>query len=145
MLDLLTIKLHISFMRQAFFLLVTALFLEGCASSAAVVTRPQVFDSLSRLQPVVPYSVKNLSANNNYPKAMVRRVSVATVPKEVEASEPRFTSSEWWQRENAKLSKAMIICRGCLPATVAVAAPPKALVPASPSADQSLKLVASPE
>src|SRR4051794_7521860 len=33
------------------------------------------------------------------------------------APEPRFTSAEWWVRENVRLSKAMIICRGCLALT----------------------------
>jgi hypothetical protein len=28
--------------------------------------------------------------------------------------EPRFTSPEWWKRENARLAKITLICAGCL-------------------------------
>jgi len=29
------------------------------------------------------------------------------------ADEPKFTSREWWVLENARVGKAMMICRGC--------------------------------
>jgi len=28
-------------------------------------------------------------------------------------AEPKFTSREWWVLENARVGKAMMICRGC--------------------------------
>src|SRR5438132_5345197 len=34
-----------------------------------------------------------------------------------ETPEPRFTSTEWWLRENARLAKATTICRGCFAPT----------------------------
>jgi hypothetical protein len=48
-------------------------------------------------------------------------------PKE-ETPEPRPTSTEWWTRENTRLGKAIIICRGCFAAATANASLPKPAV-----------------
>jgi hypothetical protein len=56
-----------------------------------------------------------------------------------DTSEPRFTSAEWWIRENARLGKAVAICRGCLPAVVATVTPPKAVF-----LDPGLPVLANP-
>ena len=32
--------------------------------------------------------------------------------------EPRINSTAWWSGENARLAKAITICRGCLPAPI---------------------------
>jgi hypothetical protein len=40
--------------------------------------------------------------------------------------EPRINSTAWWLGENARLAKAITICKGCLPAkieTVSLAKP----------------------
>jgi hypothetical protein len=35
-----------------------------------------------------------------------------------DAPEPRINSTTWWSGENARLAKAITICKGCLPAPV---------------------------
>jgi hypothetical protein len=49
-------------------------------------------------------------------------------PAEDETQEPRFTSAEWWMRENARLRRATNICQGCLAAVVATVTSPKPAV-----------------
>lgn len=55
-----------------------------------------------------------------------RKVPAAVAPpiQEVKETgpEPRFTSAEWWARENARLGKVTQICNGCLPQTTVTAA-----------------------
>jgi hypothetical protein len=43
--------------------------------------------------------------------------AIAVVP--AEAAEPRAFSKEWWARENARVNKALVICRDCATAPVA--------------------------
>jgi hypothetical protein len=50
---------------------------------------------------------------------------LVTAPTQVDVPDPRPNSTEWWLRENTRLSKVMVICRGCLSATIADVSPPK--------------------
>lgn len=64
-----------------------------------------------------------------------RKVSAAAAPVIAKVneseSEPRFTSSEWWSRENTRLGRVTRICNGCL-AGSPVAAVSKPLNPLPP-------------
>jgi hypothetical protein len=128
-------------MRQLpfFILLALALSLGGCASSTTTVVYARAPD-LGPRQEFAPPSHRNRS---------VRRITlshhrpshqVAVLPKEPkdDASEPRPTSTEWWMRENARLGKAIIICRGCLPSTIANASLSKPAVRSSKSEPPAL-------
>ena len=71
-----------------------------------------------------PLRHKNASAG---PYRTAGDAAVARTAKD-ETPEPRFTSTEWWMRENARLGRATIICRGCAPAAMATVASPKPAV-----------------
>jgi hypothetical protein len=115
-------------MRQLPFviLLALAVSLGGCASSPTVGMCARVSDFAPRQEFALPLHRKKPLRR---PTASHRRAldQVAVLPQlpTAQTPEPRFTSPEWWLRENARLGKAIIICRGCLPVTTADASLPK--------------------
>ena len=118
-------------MRQLpiFILLAVAVSLGGCASSATTGICARVSDLDVRHEFVPPLrrskSPRHMTVPRHRPSHKVAALS--TVTKD-ESPEPRPTSPEWWMRENARLGKAIIICRGCLPASVAIVSTPKPAV-----------------
>jgi hypothetical protein len=121
-------------MRQLPFviLLALAVSLGGCASSPTVGMCARVSDFAPRQEFALPLHRKKPLRR---PTASHRRAldQVAVLPQlpTAKTPEPRFTSPEWWLRENARLGKAIIICRGCLPVTTADASLPKPAVVSS--------------
>ena len=127
-------------MRQlAFFiLLAAAVSLGGCASSrpTAVCARVSEFDLRQQLsqpshwkKPVQKLALAHHS-HSEQPTAL-------PLPVKEEVPEPKPTSAAWWMRENARLGKAIIICRGCLPEATANLSRPKPAV-LSPESDPQL-------
>jgi hypothetical protein len=109
------------------FLLALAVALGGCASSttSGVCARASAGD-LSR--ELAWPSFQDASFRHKNARAPIYRTSpdlAAMRAAKAETPEPRFTSTEWWKRENARLARATIICRGCLPGLVATVAPPE--------------------
>jgi hypothetical protein len=102
--------------------------LGGCASSSTtgVCARASDLSRESAWPSFQEPSLRHKKASAE-PYRTPHDVAVARTAKD-ETPEPRFTSTEWWMRENARLGWATIICRGCLPAEVATAAPPKPAV-----------------
>jgi hypothetical protein len=108
--------------RSPFCLLLTlSLGLGGCASAP----------------PVGVCGVPDLQLRGEWAPPMHRKLESAranvtpqvptTAPRN-DTPEPRFTSPEWWTRENARIGKAIIICRSCLPERPANSALPKPAV-----------------
>jgi hypothetical protein len=101
-------------------LLALAVSLGGCASSPPGGLCARIPEQDFRPQKLPTYRTRlpHLAVRHHAPPH-------AAPPTETTAAmpEPRPTSTEWWKRENAKVGKAIIICRGCLPATTA--SPPK--------------------
>ena len=142
-------------MRQALFFIPAAfaLSLAGCASSTTTGVCARVSDSELRpgfaiarvsdleLRPEFARRPRNKSPSRHarsHHKSSADQASVlATVPKD-DAPEPRPTSTEWWMRENARLGKAIMICQGCLPSSIANASLPKPAVRSSKSELQAL-------
>jgi hypothetical protein len=104
-------------------LLASVLGLGGCASAPPVGFCAGVSDLQQRQQWAAAVHGSNTSVS-------VRLTTVAhhKLPPHVEetamatkddAPEPRPTSTEWWMRENIRVGKAIIICRGCLAAAIA--------------------------
>src|SRR4051812_36915170 len=110
-------------------LLASLVMLGGCASTSTtgVCARASDRDLSSELG--WP-SFRDESFRPKNPKVAPHRplhgVADRLAPQD-DTPEPRFTSVEWWQRENTRLGKAVLICRGCLPTVVATVAPPKAV------------------
>jgi len=128
-------------MRQLpfFMLFVLALGLGGCASGPTTAVCARVSSFEPRPEFALPQhrkSLRRMTASHHH------RVShqVAALPQRPkdDTPEPRPTSTEWWMRENARLGKAIIICRGCLPATTANASLPK---PAALSSQPDLQAI----
>src|SRR5258707_2056703 len=116
-------------MRQLpfFILLALALGLGGCASSptTGVCARAPSFEpgEFALLQ----HRKSLRSRTMSHHRTSHQVAALPKLPKD-DTPEPRPTSTEWWMRENARLGKAIIICRGCLPATTANASLPKPAV-----------------
>jgi hypothetical protein len=120
-------------MRQLpfFMLLALAVSLGGCASSPPSGVCARIAEPDFRHQELAMPSYRNRSL----PHMAVRhpKPSHEVLPTETTAGtpEPRPTSTEWWMRENARLGKAIIICRGCLPAAT-VSLPKPAVLSTKP-------------
>jgi hypothetical protein len=120
-------------MRKLPFCLLVALALGvgGCASAPPIGFCAQVSDLRLRQEWAPPLhrskivSVRPIAVAHHRPVPDV--VVTATATRD-DTPEPRFTSTEWWMRENARLGKAMIICRGCLPPRAANSLLPKPAV-----------------
>src|SRR5712671_2771794 len=117
-------------MRQLpfFILFALALSLGGCASSPPVCWQVSSFEQ--RQEFALPPHRKSLRRKIkivSHHRVSRQVAALPLLPKD-DTPEPRPTSTEWWMRENARLGKAIIICRGCLPATTASASLPKPTV-----------------
>jgi hypothetical protein len=111
-----------------FILLLALVVLGGCASSSTTGVCARVPDLSRELAwpSFQALSIRHKNAGDaNY--RTPRDVAVPRTAKD-ETPEPRFTSTEWWMRENARLARATIICRGCAPAVVATIASSKPAV-----------------
>ena len=64
---------------------------------------------------------------------------VPAEPKQSDASEPRPNSTAWWLRENVRVGKAIIICKGCLASTVSDVSEPKQAAPTELSSTQAVR------
>jgi hypothetical protein len=124
-------------MWRTLFFIPLVLTLAGCASNPTVGMCPLISNlRYSNYEPVQD-QFRLLSRHTTPPHRVNRTAAIASLPKEPDAPEPRFTSTEWWQRENARVGKAMVICRGCLPTAILNALPPKPLVSAIQSSAES--------
>ena len=127
-------------MRQLplFMLLALALSLGACASGPPMGASGRV----STFEPRQEFAVTKHRKSLRRVRVAHHRAShqVAVLPKspKEETPEPRPTSTEWWTRENTRLGKAIIICRGCLPAASANASLPKPAVLTSKSDLQAI-------
>jgi hypothetical protein len=104
-----------------FILLLALVVLGGCASSSTTGVCARVPDLSRELAwpSFQALSIRHKNAGDaNY--RTPRDVAVPRTAKD-ETPEPRFTSTEWWMRENARLARATMICRGCAPAVVPTA------------------------
>ena len=122
-------------MRQLPFLILFALALSlgGCASSPTTAVCARVSSFEPRPEFALPQHRKSLRRKiASHPRVSHQVTALQQLPKE-DTPEPRPTSTEWWMRENARLGKAIIICRGCLPATTANPSLPKPAVMSSKS------------
>jgi hypothetical protein len=127
-------------MRQLllFILFAVALGLGGCASSPQLGVCAAVSDFMPRREFASPQRHTSLRRKTAFhPRPSHQVAALPKLPKD-ETPEPRFTSTEWWMRENARLGKAMTICRGCLPVPMASASQPKPAVLSSKSDLQAL-------
>jgi hypothetical protein len=99
---------------RSFALLVVVASLGGCASApmTGMCARAPDSDFRREFSPPRTKSLRRLTAS--YHPLSQKVAVVPAAPIDV-TPEPRFTSKEWWMRENARLGKAIIICRGCLP------------------------------
>ena len=115
-------------MRQLpfFILFALALSLGGCASSPPVCWRVSSFEP--RQEFALPPHRKSLRRKIVSHHRVSRQVAALPLLPKDDTPEPRPTSTEWWMRENARVGKAIIICRGCLPATTANASLPRPAV-----------------
>jgi len=108
-----------------FILLGLAVSLGGCASSpppGACAGRVSDFCP-HQVRPEHRKLVRRMTASHDRPSHQV--AVLAKMPKG-DSPEPRVTSNAWWLGENARLAKAITICKGCLPAkieTVSLAKP----------------------
>jgi len=128
-------------MRQLplFILLALALSLGGCASS----TSAGVCAGVSGLNPRQEFAPSLYRERSVRPSRMSyhepsHKASVLPKLTKNDTPEPRPTSTEWWTRENARLGRATIICRGCLPVPVATVSLPK---PAILSSESNLEAI----
>jgi hypothetical protein len=146
-------------MRHALFFIPAAfaLSLAGCASSTTTGVCARVSDSELRpefaiarvsdleLRPEFARQPTNKSRSRqarSHHNSTADQASVLAQTKD-DAPEPRPTSTEWWTRENARLGKAMIICRGCLLSPMANASLPQPAVRSSKSDLQALPRTSS--
>ena len=106
-------------------LLAFLLMLGGCASSSTTGVCARASDLTREL--AWPSFQEPSLRHSAGPSRTSRDAAVTRTAKD-ETPEPRFTSTEWWMRENARLARATIICRGCAPAVVATAMPSKPTV-----------------
>jgi hypothetical protein len=103
-------------MRQTlFFMPVLTFSLAACASGPNIAMCVRGQDSELRPELATNKSIFHLTK----PRPKLVAAAVAPGPMVAEASEPRQNSTEWWLRENIRLNKAMVICRGCLPSIAA--------------------------
>jgi hypothetical protein len=51
-------------------------------------------------------------------EGLSHQVAASHKPAKEDIPEPRISSTAWWLGENARLAKAITICKGCLPAPV---------------------------
>jgi hypothetical protein len=114
---LLTITPHMGFMREVhlFIPAILALCLGGCASGAntGVCAR---FSNTNLSTPPMKFTYFRKSSNSHHRiagKRTLKPVS-ATAVAPAETPEPRAFSTEWWARENARVNKALVICRDCV-------------------------------
>src|SRR5258706_3508997 len=120
-------------MRQLplFMLLALALSLGACASGPPMGASGRV----STFEPRQEFAVTKHRKSLRRVRVAHHRAShqVAVFPKlpKEETPEPRPTSTEWWTRENTRIGKAIIICRGCLPGATASASLAKPAVQSS--------------
>jgi hypothetical protein len=129
-------------MRQTLFFIAVAfaLSLAGCASSPNTGVYARVPDSQIRPKFAVLPGNKSPSRHAwSHHKALDQAIVVIPEPKSADPPEPRPNSKEWWLRENERVGKAIVICRGCLPSTIANVSQPKATLPSSTSSTQALQ------
>ena len=124
-------------MRQLSFLVLLgiAASLGGCASSPPTAMCPWVASTDFR-QDFIPPQTKSSQPIASSHSRLSHKVAVVTAQPAIVAStpedaapEPRFTSPEWWARENARLRKVMVICSACQAASVVTASLPKPAIP----------------
>ena len=127
-------------MRQLpiFILIALALSLGGCASSPPMGASGRVSNLEPRQEFVVTKHRKSLRRVRLSHHRASHQVAVLPKSPKEDTPEPRPTSTEWWTRENTRLGKAIIICRGCLPAATVNPSPPKPAVLSSKSHLQAI-------
>jgi hypothetical protein len=103
-------------MREVHFFIpaILALCLGGCASGAnsgicARFSDPHLSTPTSNFAPL--RKSPNLHHRSARKRTLTQVPAVAIAA--VEAPEPRVFSAEWWARENARVNKALVICRDC--------------------------------
>jgi hypothetical protein len=102
-------------------LLAFVVMLGGCASSSTTGVCAHARDLRGELAwPSFQESSLRHKSANAAPYREPGDVTVLGTAKN-ETPELRFTSTEWWMRENARLARATMICRGCAPAVVPTA------------------------
>ena len=110
------------FMREVHFFIsaILVLCLGGCASGANTGFCSLLPDT-NLLTPTIKsadFETPSKSHRQIKRKLPSKQLSeIVVVP--VEAPEPRAFSKEWWARENARVNKALVICRDCATAPVA--------------------------
>jgi hypothetical protein len=117
-------------MRQLplFMLLALALSLGACASGPPMGASGRVPSFEPRQEFAVTKHRKSLRRVRVFHHRPSHQVAILPKSPKEDIPEPRPTSTEWWTRENTRLGKAIIICRGCFPATTANASVPKPAV-----------------
>src|SRR5712691_7136216 len=122
-------------MRQLplFMLLALALSLGACASGPPMGASGRVTSFEPRQEFAVTKHRKSLRRVRMFHHRPSHQAAVLPKSPKEDTPEPRPTSTEWWTRENTRLGKAIIICRGCLPAASADPSPPKPAVLSSKS------------
>src|SRR5258708_1084954 len=105
-------------MRQLplFILLAGPLSLGGCASTPPSGFCAPVSDFALRQEFKRP-PLRNKSLRHITPSRHSALHQIVASRPLNETPEPRFTSTEWWLRENARLAKVTTICRGCFAPT----------------------------
>jgi hypothetical protein len=124
-------------MRTLLLLVLTALGLGGCASHpplpACGATSIPYWTGASAW-PQTPLVQRHYQVAHGEAARKVLGALAPIIPEVKETGpEPRFTSTEWWSRENARLARITQICSGCLPPPpVAVASRPFSPLPPMP-------------
>jgi hypothetical protein len=110
------------FMREVHFFIPTilALCLGGCASGANTGFCSLLPDTNLLMPPVESTHFETLpKSHHRIARKLPSKQLSAIVVVPAEAPEPRAFSKEWWARENARVNKALVICRDCATAPVA--------------------------
>ena len=99
--------------------------LVGCASSPGTRLTPDPFITEARgtgrsQSHLVSRAAVHLKGSHparklrSFPQASGVPTAAVQKTSDAEAPEPRPNSAEWWRRENARVGKAIVICRVCL-------------------------------
>jgi hypothetical protein len=103
------------FMREVHFFIpaILALCLGGCASGANTGFCSLLPDT-NLSTPTIKSTDFKTSSKSHHQIAMPSKQLSAIVVVPAEAPEPRALSKEWWARENARVNRALVICRDCV-------------------------------
>jgi hypothetical protein len=139
--DWLTINPQINSMRQCFFfiLMVLAPILAGCASSPNAAICARVPEAQMDSEFWVPRTDKSRHRMPDHKSSSDLTSVHIPEPKQAYVPEPRPNSTEWWLRENVRVGKAIVICKGCLPSTATNVSLPKPSGPTAISSTQALQ------